>query len=219
MLSVDKFTVVQTTQPVSIRASYGPFSTKQTVPARYIVPDISEATTDTASVTVTTTQNATQALLDLQQQSNLHLDISAHLVRQTIPRDSPVLRVLFHAGADPGGHLQRQKICVLLHVSMQNRQPLKGRCIPEGEDGVCVAEVVIPSSWWPPMAPPTKDGQPSAPQKSPQRFVQVSYSVFEPPARNPEQCEPKVQIQPLTSFAKVNFPHFSLPINVAKVCM
>lgn len=152
---------------------------------------------------MTTTQNATQALLDLQQQSNLHLDISAHLVRSTIPRDSPVLRVLFHAGADPGGHLQRQKICVLLHVSLPNRQPLKGRCIPEGEDGVCVAEVVIPSNWWSPMAPPTKDGQSTMPQKSPQRFVQVSYSVFEPPARNPEMCEPKVQIQPLTSFAKV----------------
>lgn len=203
VLSVDKFTVVQTTQPVSIRASYGPFSTKQTVPARYIVPDISEATTDSSHQTVTTSQNATQALLDLQQQSNLHLDISAHLVRTTIPRDSPVLRVLFHAGADPGGHLQRQKICVLLHVSINSKTPLKGRCIPEGEDGVCVAEVVIPSNWWPPMPPPDKDGQSSTPQKTPQRFVQVAYSVFEPPAKNPEQCEPKVQIQPLTSFAKV----------------
>lgn len=78
------------------------------------------------------------------QQTNLHLDISAHLVRTTIPRDSPVLRVLFHAGADPGGHLQRQKICVLLHVSMGSRTPLKGRCMPEGEDGVCVAEVSAP---------------------------------------------------------------------------
>lgn len=39
ILSVDRFTVVQTTQPVSIRASYGPFSTKQTVPAKYIIPD------------------------------------------------------------------------------------------------------------------------------------------------------------------------------------
>jgi transmembrane protein 132 len=204
ILSVDKFTVVQTMQPVSIRASYGPFSTKQTVPARYIVPDIAETTTDSSHPAVTTTQNATQALLELQQQSNLHLDISAHLVRNTIPRDSPVLRVLFHAGADPGGHLQRQKICVLLHVSMGNFAPLKGRCIPEGEDGVCVAEVVVPSSWWPAMPAPERDGQPSVPVKTPQRFVQVAYSVFEPPAKNPEMCEPKVQIQPLTSFAKVS---------------
>ncbi|XP_037919776.1 transmembrane protein 132E isoform X2 [Hermetia illucens] len=195
VLSVDRFTVVQTTQPVSIRASYGPFSTKQTVPARYIVPDAMETQGDTMN-------NTTAALMELQQ-SNLHLDISAHLVRPTVPRDSPVLRVLFHAGADPGGHLQRQKICVLLHVSMGTRQPLKGRCMPEGEDGVCVAEVIIPSNWWPPLPPPEKDNQGVPPPKVPPRQVQVSYSVFEPPARNPEQCEPKVQIQPLTSFAQV----------------
>lgn len=136
------------------------------------------------------------------QQANLHLDISAHLVHSTIPRDSPVLRVLFHAGADPGGHMQRQKICVLLHASLENRIPLKGRCMPEGEDGVCVAEVVVPASWWPPLPPPDKHGRVVA-VKVPQKLVQVSYSVYEPPARNPEQCEPKVQIQPLTQMTQV----------------
>ncbi|XP_055390024.1 transmembrane protein 132E [Condylostylus longicornis] len=195
ILSTDRFTVVQTTQPVSIRASYGPFSTKQTVPARYIVPDVIESQGDNAN-------NTTAALMDLQQ-SNLHLDISAHLVQTSIPRDSPVLRVLFHAGADPGGHLQRQKICVLLHVGLTSKQPLKGRCMPEGEDGVCVAEVIIPSNWWPQLPPPEKETNGSMPPKVPQRLVQVSYSVFEPPTKNPELCEPKVQIQPLTSFAQV----------------
>lgn len=213
ILSVDRFTVVQTTQPVSLRASYGPFSTKQTVPARYIVPDLETPAEQLIGsqhqqqqqlllLQQQHVQNATAALLDLQQ-SNVHLDISAHLVRQTIPRDSPVLRVLFHAGADPGGHVQRQKICVLLHVGMGARVPLKGRCMPEGEDGVCVAEVVIPSTWWPLLPPPEKDGKASLLPKAPQRLVQVSYSVFEPPAKNPELCEPKVQIQPLTSFAQV----------------
>ncbi|KAL5274878.1 TMEM132E family protein [Megaselia abdita] len=194
-LSIDRFTVVQTTQPVSIRASYGPFSTKQTVPARYIIPDNTDTQGDHS-------MNASAALLELQQ-ANIHLDISAHVVRNSIPRDSPVLRVLFHAGADPGGHLQRQKICVLLHVAMGSRQPLKGRCIPEGEDGVCVAEVVIPSNWWPSLPPPEKDIHTGLPIKVPLRSVQVSYSVFEPPLRNPEACEPKVQIQPLTTFAQV----------------
>lgn len=52
VLSVDRFTVVQTTQAVSIRASYGPFSTKQTVPARYIVPDIIENQTDYLNVSI-----------------------------------------------------------------------------------------------------------------------------------------------------------------------
>lgn len=76
------------------------------------------------------------------QQSNLHLDISAHLVSAYVSPDSPILRVLFHAGAEAGGHFQRQKICVLLHVAYDGHvPPLKGRCMPEGEDGVCVAEV------------------------------------------------------------------------------
>lgn len=74
--------------------------------------------------------------------------------------------------------------------------------MPEGEDGVCVAEVTIPSNWWPPLPPPDKEGR-SVLVKAPQKMVQVSYSVFEPPSRNPEQCEPKVQIQPLTQFAQV----------------
>ncbi|EDX17236.1 GD16787 [Drosophila simulans] len=194
VLSLDRFTVVETTQPVSIRASYGPFSTKQTVPARYIVPD----TMDSQSGDYM--NNAT--LLELQQ-PNMHLDISAHLVRSSVSQDAPVLRVLFHAGADPGGHLQRQKVCVLLHVAMGSEQPLKGRCMPEGEDGVCVAEVVVPLGWWPQLPAPTQDGSGQAPPKVPQRYAQVSYSVFEPPLRNPEQCEPKVQIQPLTTFAQV----------------
>ncbi|XP_030381669.1 transmembrane protein 132E [Scaptodrosophila lebanonensis] len=195
VLSLDRFTVVETTQPVSIRASYGPFSTKQTVPARYIVPDTMDNQGDYIN-------NSTATLLELQQ-PNMHLDISAHLVRATVSQDSPVLRVLFHAGADPGGHLQRQKVCVLLHVAMGSELPLKGRCMPEGEDGVCVAEVVVPLSWWPQLPAPTKDSVPIPPLKVPQRYAQVSYSVFEPPLRNPEMCEPKVQIQPLTTFAQV----------------
>ncbi|XP_039958277.1 transmembrane protein 132C isoform X2 [Bactrocera tryoni] len=193
VLSVDRFTVVQTTQPVSIRASYGPFSTKQTVPARYIVPDVLENQNSNLN-------NTTAALIELQQ-TNMHLDISAHLIKPTVSRDSPVVRVLFHAGTDPGGHLQRQKICVLLHISLSNQVPLKGRCMPEGEDNVCVAEVIIPSIWWP--GNPLVSGSSSTLQKLPHRVMQASYSVFEPSPRNSEQCEPKVQIQPLTTFAHI----------------
>ena len=85
---------------------------------------------------------------------------------------------------------------------MGSKVPLKVRCMPDGEDGVCVAEAIIPSNWWPALPPPDRDGR-TVQHKVPQRMVQVSYSVFEPPARNPEQCEPKVQIQPLTQFAQV----------------
>lgn len=75
--------------------------------------------------------------------------------------------------------------------------------MPDGDDSVCVAEVVIPANWWPKLSPPDKDGRTNM-VKQPQPMVQVSYSVFEPPAKNPEQCEPKVQIQPATVFAQVN---------------
>ncbi|XP_004536756.1 transmembrane protein 132C isoform X2 [Ceratitis capitata] len=207
ILSVDRFTVVQTTQPVSIRASYGPFSTKQTVPARYIVPDVLENQNSNLN-------NTTAALIELQQ-ANMHLDISAHLIKSTISRDSPVLRVLFHAGTDPGGHLQRQRICVLLHISLGNQVPLKGRCMPEGEDNVCVAEVIIPSIWWPGY--PTIRGSSSISQKLPHRVIQASYSVFEPSSRNSEQCEPKVQIQPLTTFAHIPLVAASVPFKEIRI--
>lgn len=98
--------------------------------------------------------------------------------------------------------MQRRKICILLHVSLESYKPLHGRCMPDGEDNVCVAEVTIPSNWWPKLTPPDRNGRANN-IKTPQPQVQVSYSVFEPPAKNPEQCEPKVQIQPATPFAQV----------------
>ncbi|XP_054726955.1 transmembrane protein 132C isoform X3 [Anastrepha obliqua] len=207
VLSVDRFTVVQTTQPVSIRASYGPFSTKQTVPARYIVPDVLENQNNNLN-------NTTAALMELQQ-ANMHLDISAHLIKSAISRDSPVLRVLFHAGTDPGGHLQRQRICVLLHISLGTQIPLKGRCMPDGEDNVCVAEVIIPSIWWPGYQ--SIRGSSNTSQKFPHRVIQASYSVFEPSPRNFEQCEPKVQIQPLTTFAHIPLVAATMPFKEIRI--
>lgn len=135
ILSVDRFTVFQSSQPISIRATYGPFSTKQTVPARYIVPDPLEATPGE--------HNSSSVAVDLQELVTHHLDMSAHIVRGEIPRDSPVLRVLFHTGSDPGGRRQmllnrHQKVCIVLHATLQNerRVPLSAACSPEGEDGV-----------------------------------------------------------------------------------
>lgn len=194
VLSFNRFTVAQANHPVSIRATYGPFSTKQTVPARYIVPEDAENYGYH-------TQADGKVSYDVRQTTN-YLDISASLVRTQVPRDSPVLRVLFHGATDAGVYLQRRKICILLHVALEPHKPLHGRCMPDGEDNVCVAEVVIPSNWWPKLSPPDRNGR-SSNVKTPQPQLQVSYSVFEPPAKNPEQCEPKVQIQPATVFAQV----------------
>lgn len=93
-----------------------------------------------------------------------------------IARDSPVLRVLFHAGSEATGRRQlllgrHQRVCVLLHVTpspqpsssragdhatkqLQQPGPLTASCSPDGQDGVCLAQVTIPAGWWPPLPPP-----------------------------------------------------------------
>lgn len=192
LLSVDRFTVFQTSQPMSVRATYGPFSTKQTVPARYIVPD-------------PIPWNASSLLIDTELSGGHHLDMSAHVVRPEIPRDSPVLRVLFHTGADPGGRRlpRHQQVCIMLHASMGDRPPLMAACSPDGEDGVCLAEVTIPATWWAPLPLPDHTGRPGKPVKTPQRVVKVSYSVLEPRGSDATECQPRVQIQPVTPLASV----------------
>lgn len=73
--------------------------------------------------------------------------MSAHIVRNEVPRDSPVLRVLFHTGTDPGGRRQvllarhHQRVCIVLHATMGTNTPLHAACSPDGEDGVCLAQV------------------------------------------------------------------------------
>uniref|UniRef100_A0A1Y1MMI2 Transmembrane protein 132E n=1 Tax=Photinus pyralis TaxID=7054 RepID=A0A1Y1MMI2_PHOPY len=196
LLSIDRFTVFQTSQPISVRATYGPFSTKQTVPARYVVPDPLPLNT---SITPT----------ELQDLATHHLDMSAHIVRNEIPRDSPVLRVLFHTGTDPGNRRQllfsrhHQKVCIVLHATLANRPVLSAACSPDGEDGVCLAQITIPSSWWPPLPPPDKEGRPGKTLKSPPRLVQVAYSLLEPRPSEEDNCQPRIQFQPSTVLGTV----------------
>lgn len=233
VLSVDKFTVFQTSEPASVRATYGPFSTKQTVPARYIVPDPLDALPDPETRrNITATSNA--ALIDAQELGTRHLDMSAHLVGTSIPRDSPVLRVLFHAGSEAGTRRQillarHQRVCVILHATLPGKTPLSAACSPDGEDGVCLAQITIPADWWPPFPPPDINGKIKF-IKTPLKYVQVAYSVLEPrtiiisndgvlnnndgygASRIQSQsdnfgvsggCRPRVQIQPVTPLGKV----------------
>lgn len=225
ILSIDKFTVFQTSEPASVRATYGPFSTKQTVPARYIVPDPLEALPGPEIRRNVTSSNA--ALMDAQELGTRHLDMSAHLVGTSVARDSPVLRVLFHAGSEAGGRRQvllarHQRICVLLHATLPGKPPLSAACSPDGEDGVCLAQITIPADWWPPLPPPDASGRVKI-TKTPPRMLQVAYSVLEPRtiviaddsteafgSRPQVQndvaaggCRPRVQIQPVTPLGKV----------------
>jgi len=82
-IRMEQFTVLPSYQPVSIRVMYGPFSTKQTVPVRLLVPDPLENLNNNGSG---------------EPEMIPPLDLSAHLVTHIIPKDTPILRVLFHAG-------------------------------------------------------------------------------------------------------------------------
>ncbi|XP_033220713.1 transmembrane protein 132E [Belonocnema kinseyi] len=248
VLSIDKFSVFQTSEPVSVRATYGPFSTKQTVPARYIVPDPLDSLPipdlrKGPSNSTSSSMTMTGTLLDAQELGARHLDMSAHLVSTSVARDSPVLRVLFHAGSEATGRRQlllgrHQRVCVVLHASSNGgtgssrlnspsgsgsmdstgsgigNSPLTAACSPDGEDGVCLAQITIPANWWPPLPPPDASGRIKVPKTLP-RTVQLSYSVLEP--RSPEDaplphvldsgsssfCQPRVQIQPVTHLGSV----------------
>ncbi|XP_051175131.1 transmembrane protein 132E isoform X2 [Leptopilina boulardi] len=257
VLSIDKFTVFQTSEPVSVRATYGPFSTKQTVPARYIVPDPLDTLPlpdprnrgpNNNNNTTTSSLAMSRALLDAQELGTRHLDMSAHLVSNTVARDSPVLRVLFHAGSESTGRRQlllgrHQRVCVVLHASLNGGSsrlsstgskdssssssssstsssstskngPLTAACSPDGEDGVCLAQITIPANWWPPLPPPDASGRIKVPKTLP-RIVQLSYSVLEPRSNedggvphvldsgSSSFCQPRVQIQPVTPLGSV----------------
>lgn len=159
LLSLDRFTVLQGSAPASVRATYGPFSTKQTVPARYAVPDPLEPPRRNAS------------LSELQEATAHRLDVSAHLVFRELPRDAPVLRVLFHTGGEGGARraaTRPRRVCITLHANLGSKS-LTATCGPEGEEGACLAEITIPAAWWP------ADGK----GKRPPRTVRLAYSATE----------------------------------------
>lgn len=215
VLGVDRFTVFHNSHPISVRAVYGPFSTKQTVPARYIVSDPPSPLPSSFLMVVnssSTLKNVNEISKNDPTSDGRRLEVSAHLVNREIARDSPTQRVLFHvAGIDRsvrkyGG--KQQAICVVLHVSYINQSPLTTTCSPSLEDGQCLAEVTVPYDWWPPL--PCSDQ--SKPQKSPRRAVLVSYYVLEPKSDltddrewhpTVENCSPHLQIQPLTKIDSV----------------
>jgi transmembrane protein 132 len=212
---------------VSIRATYGPFSTKQTVPARYIVPDaIDVLPPPSSSSIVEQNQPDTSPTSTLELDLYTHnLDISAHLVTPQVPRDSPVLRVLFHTGQQansvgastsstagvtaPVGRNSRQRVCIVLYATLGDRPSEAAACSPGGDDGVCLAQLTVPASWWPPLPGPDYFSEPphetKPMNKTPRRMVRIAYSVFEP--RGSEPCAPtpaaRVQIQPVTSLGAV----------------
>merc|ERR1712223_1487154 len=192
ILRSESFTVVESSQPATVRAEYGPFETSQMVPTQYLVPDLmleQEPHDDKQHLALITDFEPHQ------------LDLSAHLVTNEVPKDNPVLRVLFHtANYHNIGH--NSQICIVLTASMeasgsggshrkkdkrtkpsnsakqggsgrrgrQNRLSVSQICAfrREVKDGTCLGQLTLPSSWWMPFTqqlqkrPKKGRGQPSA---------------------------------------------------------
>lgn len=198
VLDVERFTVLDPTRPALIRATYGPFSTKQTVPARYVLPEFP----DDEPTNGTETDGLGQHLPPVPHQ----LEVSAHLVNKVVTRAHPALRVLVH-GAGARGH-HSPHVCVTV-IARRGSDALSASCTPTGAgetggDATCLVTLAVPSRWWPPHTRATV--------KIPRVAVQVSYLVGTAPgpsecasrdAGGPSQGGPRVTVQPETPVGEV----------------
>lgn len=233
VLSVDRFTVLQDVPQTSIRASYGPFSTKQTVPSRYLIPDPNSAGLSGGNNSASGGSfSGVASAVDISS-----MDVSAHLVQKRVFRESPVVRTLFHVGysvvrsqsvtsggsgggpsplssADKtGGSGQRtssySKLCAVTKATFEGAdRPVTASCKPDPKDGVCTARLVLPAKWWPPLNPPD-----AKPVKTPQRYVQISYALLE----SDHRCsQSDVQLQPFTYIGQAALDHAQRPYKELK---
>ena len=91
-------------------------------------------------------------------------DLSAHLVTREVRKDKPVLRVLLHSSGPAGGELGL--LCAQVSAVLANKT-VSGQC----ELGPsCLAQLTIPSHWWP-------DIRAERTRKQPKIISQVFYSV------------------------------------------
>lgn len=231
VLSVDRFTVLQDVPQTSIRATYGPFSTKQTVPSRYLIPDPSSAGMSggggngTGSLSSGSSSSIATAAVDISS-----MDVSAHLVQKRVYRENPVVRTLFHVGysvirsqsaasgltplssADKPSGLRSSsygKLCAVTKATFEGAdRPITAACKPDPKDGVCTARLVLPAKWWPPLNPPD-----AKPVKTPQRYVQISYALLE----SDHRCsQSDVQLQPFTYIGQAALEHAQRPYKELK---
>ncbi|CAG2170321.1 unnamed protein product, partial [Oppiella nova] len=157
----DRFAVLQTYQKyfalvhplssVSVRANYGPLTVRQTVFPSYW--------TDT-SLSLKRNDSHLVNLIDANSQLKapaLNGELSAHLVTREVHRSNPVLRVLFYA-AHHSDYTHRTRtdfidktLCAAI-VVQYHKERIFGTCSPsKTREGACLAEVTIPSAYWPPI--------------------------------------------------------------------
>lgn len=208
---LERFTVLDPTRPSLIRATYGPFSTKQTVPARNVIPEFPD---DDDEDIDDFPANGTSPLSVVPPPYAPHvhqLEVSAHLVVREVTRARPSIRVLIH-GAGARGH-HSPHVCVTVLVR-KGADVLSASCTPTGAgetggDATCLVGLNVPSRWWPPHTRVTV--------KLPRTTADVSYMVGT--ASGPQECcqrdatgygsylgggGPRVTVQPETSVGTVS---------------
>ena len=78
------FTVVQSSQPVTVRAEYGPFETSQMVPTQYLVPDLMLEQEETEVGEAEAGKEKPEQLALITDFEPHQLDLSAHLVTNEV---------------------------------------------------------------------------------------------------------------------------------------
>ena len=143
------FALVHPSSTVSVRASYGPLTVKQTIFPSYW-SDVSTNSKRNESFNVFANNSPVKSSL-------FSGELSAHLVTKEVRRSNPVLRVLFYAG-HTSDYTQRSRIdfidktlCAAIIVQY-NKEKLLGTCSPsKSREGACLAEVTLPAFFWPPF--------------------------------------------------------------------
>ncbi|CAB4057888.1 TMEM132 [Lepeophtheirus salmonis] len=197
VLHTARFVVLKTATPVLIRAEYGPFEQRQTVPTQYVVPDLSEGSSPPFN-----SSSKPGLITDFKPHG---LDLSAHPVTTEIPRDKPVLRVLFHAGGHGGPYRSLngapRTICIRLYVSLRN-ETKSTCCSPDGRDGTCLGQLTLPSRWWPSLV--FNGSEEGGKTKHPKIIASISYSVEEARGNSCSgNLDSRVSIIPVIQLAKI----------------
>ena len=94
-------------------------------------------------------------------------DLSAHLVTREVRKDKPVLRVVVHSNQRE----ERQALLCVVVRAVLNNKTVEGECLPSSQPGTCLAQLTLPSQWWPSIT------QETAARKQPKILSQVFYSV------------------------------------------
>ncbi|CAH1801046.1 unnamed protein product [Owenia fusiformis] len=140
----ETFVVMNPQDSNKISVNYGPFSDTKTITPNLVA------------------NNYSNVLHNVKLEG---IDISAHLLQETITRDSSEIQVLFHAGqiqdnnsekSSKGSYSKKrpmyyqeieQKWCLHMYVLLDT-QELASSCILSSFTGTCMGSVTLPSEWW-----------------------------------------------------------------------